>query len=114
MDHTFVDENSLKSLEDYAIFLTSGMLTLNTLQNLQVRALKIGIMKEDMNERANTIIWDIRRQIKLYQMQLEAVLELTGDFDATKSVEKLMANEVTRARSMIRKAKEKKDEIHSV
>lgn len=109
MDHTYVDEKSLKSLEDCAIFLTSGMLTLKTLQNHQVRAIEIGIMKEDMNERANTIIWDLRRLLKLYQDQLEATLELLpDDFNGQAILEKLKAVELTRARAMTKKQKEGK------
>lgn len=109
MDHTFVDEKSLKSLEDLAVFLTSGMLSMITLQNIQVRALEIGIMKEDQAERANTIIWDLRRLIKLYQTQTESILEmLPDDFNAVAIIEKLKAKELTKARSMTRKPREKK------
>jgi hypothetical protein len=109
MDHTFVDEKSLKSLEDYAVFLTSGMITLMTLQNIQVHAIKIGIMKEDMNERANTIIWDVRRQIKLYEEQLKEVLDLLPeDFTADAIIEKLKVKHIAKAREMTRKPKGKK------
>ena len=78
MDHTSLDVKSLNSLEDYAVLLVTGLMTLTTLQNLQVRAIELGIMKEDMNERANTIIWDLRRLAKLYQNQSEATLDLVG------------------------------------
>lgn len=110
MDHTFVDEKSLKSLEDYAVFLTSGIITLMTLQNIQVHAIKIGIMKEDMNERANTIIWDVRRQIKLYETQLNEVLELLPeDFTAESVIERLKVKQLQKARAMTKKTKDKKD-----
>jgi hypothetical protein len=110
MDHTFVDEKSLKNLEDYAVFLSSALLSLITLQNLQVRAIEIGIMKEDQAERANTIIWDLRRLMKLYSIQTESILELLpDDFNAIAIIEKLKAKELTKARSMTRKPKEKKD-----
>lgn len=103
MDHTFVDEKSLKSLEDYAVFLTGAMLSLITLQNMQVHAIKIGIMKEDMNERANTIIWDTRRQIQLYKNQLETTLELLpDDFNGSTILESMKKQELTRARAMTR------------
>ncbi len=109
MDHTFVDEKSLKNLEDYAVFLSSALLSLITLQNLQVRALEIGIMKEDQAERANTIIWDLRRLMKLYSIQTESILELLpDDFNAVAIIEKLKAKELTKARSMTRKPKVKK------
>lgn len=106
MDHTFVDEKSLKTLEDYSVFLTSGMLSLMTLQNIQVRAIEIGIMKEDQAERANTIIWDIRRLINLFQKQTDSVLEmLPDDFNHVAIIEKLMKANVKKARSLTRKAK---------
>lgn len=109
MDHTFVDEKSLKSLEDYAVFLTSGIITLATLQNIQVHAIKIGIMKEDMNERANTIIWDVRRQIKLYEDQLRETLDLLPeDFTAEAVIERLKVSQIQKARAMTKKPKEKK------
>lgn len=108
MDHTFVDEKSLKSLEDLAVVLTGNMISLQTLHNMQVRAIEIGIMKEDMNERANTIAWDLRRLMKLYQNQLESVLELLPeDFNAKATIEKLQAKELTRARVMLKKPKGK-------
>ena len=108
MDHTFVDEKSLKTLEDLAVCLTSGMMSLMTLQNLQVRSIKIGLMPEDMNEKATLIIWDLRRAIKNYQSQLEACLELLpDDFNATMAIEAMKAKELVKARAMTRKAKVK-------
>lgn len=106
MGHTYVEEKSLKTLEDLAVSLTVGILSLITLQNMQVRAIKIGIMPEDMAERANTIVWDIRRLISHYQGQLEATLELLPpEFDAVSTIEKLKKAELTKARSLIRKSK---------
>lgn len=107
MDHTFVDEQSLKSLEDYAVLLVTGMLSLKTLQNIQVKAVEIGILPEDLNERDNTIIWDLRRLMKLYQKQLQDVLELVpDDFNVDTIIEGLKKKELTKARSMTRKKKE--------
>lgn len=109
MDHTLVDEKSLKNLEDLAIYLTTGMLSLMTLQNIQVKSLEIGILKEDQAERANTIIWDILRLLKLYKDQTESVLELLpDDFNHGVIIEKLKQRELTKARSMIRKPRVKK------
>lgn len=106
MDHTLVDEKSLKTLEDYAVYLLTGMLSLKTLHNQQVRALELGIMPEDMAERSNTLLWDLRRLIKGYKEQAEAVLELLpGDFTIEKVMETLKAREITKARSLIRKGK---------
>lgn len=109
MDHTFVDEKSLKSLEDYAVFLTSNMISLMTLQNIEVRAIEIGIMKEDQAERSNTMVWDLRRLMKLYQNQLESVLELLpDDFNAMPIIHRLKEKERDKACAMIRKPKVEK------
>jgi hypothetical protein len=109
MDHTFVDETSLKSLEDYAVFLTSAMLSLMTLHNIQVHAIKIGILKEDMNERANTILWDVKRQLKLYQDQLQATLELLpDDFTPEAVLDRLKLKELAKAKAMTKKPRLKK------
>lgn len=106
MDHTYVDSKNLKTLEDYAIFLASALLSLVTLQNLEIRAIEIGIMKEDMAERSNTMIWDSRRLMKLYKDQLEATLELLPeDFNHLEVMKKLQAQQLTKARSLTRRKK---------
>lgn len=111
MDHTYADEKSLKSLEDLSVYLTTAMVSLITLQNAQVQAIEIGIMKEDMNERANTIVWDLRRLMKLYKDQLEATLELLpDDFTAGDTIRKLQAENMKRARAIAKEAKEKKND----
>lgn len=111
MDHTLVEPKNLKSLEDLSVFLTAGMLSLMTLQNIQVRAIEIGIMKEDQNERANTIVWDIRRLINLYQTQLDSILELLPpEFNCVATIEKLRKAEITKAKAMLKKSKEPKNE----
>lgn len=116
MDLTFVDNSSIKSLEEYAVFLTMGMLTLMTLQNLQVTALKSGIMPEDLMERAAIIIHDLKRLMAMYQNQLESSLELIGgDFSAETIIHSLRQDELKKARSMIKLDKDTrkglKDEI---
>ncbi len=106
MDLTYVDNKSLKTLEDYAIFLATGILSLVTLQNLEIKAIEIGIMKEDMSERSNTMVWDLRRLMKLYKDQLETTLELLPeDFDYQGTMDKLKKQQLTKARSLIRKKK---------
>lgn len=76
MDHTPVDVKSLKTLEDLKGCLLTSIISLVTLHNYQVRSIEIGIMKEDMNERANVIAWDLRRLIQKYEEQLSEVLDL--------------------------------------
>lgn len=108
MEVTYVDATKLKTLEEYALALASGMLSLKTLEGYQKRAIEIGLMPEDMNCRANTIVWDLRRMMKLYQDQLEGTLELLpDDFNASTIIDTLKKQELTRARQMTRKKKVK-------
>jgi hypothetical protein len=110
LDCTYVDEKSLTNLEDLAVLLTSALLSLNTLRNIQVQSIKIGLMPEDMNERSNIIIHDIDRLLRLYQNQLEGTLELLpDDFNGKTAIDKLKAKELTKARSMSRRPKEVKN-----
>ncbi len=89
MDHTPVDVKSLKTLEDLKTCLLTSLVSLMTLHNYQVRSIEIGIMKEDMNERANTIAWDLRRLIQNYKTQLHEVLDLLPDsLEVDETIEK--------------------------
>lgn len=109
MDHTPVDVKSLKSLEDLAVHLSTGIYSLMTMHNYQVRAIEIGIMKEDMNERGNTIAWDLRRLIKHYKEQLEETLQLLpDDFNPNAAIKNLMKPKVKKTRA--KKVVEKTDE----
>jgi len=111
VDHTFVDSKNLKTLEQYAIALVSGMISLKTLENYHIRANEIGILTEDLICRANTIVWDIRRDIKLYRDQLESVLELLPDtFNAETIIHTLKDLHVKKARQITRTRKSPKQE----
>lgn len=110
MDHTFVDAKSLKTLEDLIFHLGESKASLTTLYNYQKRAIEIGIMKEDMNERANTILWDIERLIKLYENQMVSVFELLpSTFNPEEVMKKLIAIHNKKAKSLIKEAKQKCD-----
>lgn len=106
MESSFVNEKSLQTLEDLAVHLTMALVSLVTLQNHQVKAIQLGILQEDMTERANTMIWDLRRLIKQYKEQLEATLELLpDDFNAQEIVKKLQNQKI----KQIRKKNEKRN-----
>lgn len=109
MQNTLQGNSLLKNLEDYAVLLASGLLSLLTLQNTQVKAIEIGIMKEDQAERSNTIIWDLRRLIKLYHDQTESILEMLPDeFDHNAIIAKLQADEIKKAKTLAKKPRVKK------
>jgi len=115
MEVTYVDAKKLKTLEEYAVCLVTGMFSLKTLENYHIRAIEIGILTEDLNCRANTIVWDMRRMLKLYQDQLESVLELLpDDFNTDKIIELLKKQGLTKARQMTRKQKGVKNEMDSI
>ena len=112
MDHTYVDEKSLNSLEGYAVHLVMGMLSLRTLLNLQVKAIEIGILPEDMACRTNTIAWDLKRMLKLYQEQTESTLELLpDDVNVVEIIKMLQENEIKKAKSLTRKPRSKDAKI---
>lgn len=108
MEVTFVDVTKMKSLEDYAISLVTGMVSLKTLENYHIRAYELGLFKEDHECRCNTIVWDLRRMIKLYQDQLESILELLPpEFQIEEAIEVFKKAELTKARQLTRKKKDK-------
>ena len=106
MDTTYTDKNSLKTLEDYAVFLVSGMLTLKTLSNQQVRAVELGIMPDELVEIANVITHDLRRLLKMYQNQAEGTLQLLPeDLNFDSIIDRLKTKELTRAKQMAKRTK---------
>lgn len=107
MDHTYVDEKSLKNLEDYAICLGSSILTLITLQNLQMQAIKLGIMKEQEEKMAEALIWNLRKAIDMFKDQMIDICgSLPDTFNAEEVINTLKQRELTKARSFIRKKKD--------
>lgn len=76
MDLTILDAKRINSLEDYAVFLGAGLLSLMSLQNGQVMGIEAGIMTDDLQTSANVLIWDLRRLIELYKKQLIETCEL--------------------------------------
>jgi hypothetical protein len=109
VDHTYVDEKSLKSLEELVVFLGSSRLSLKTLIILQIKSIKAGIMPEDMNERASHIIGMLQDALALVEKQIDVNLDLLPEnFKAEPVIERLKKKELTRARAMLRKPKEEK------
>jgi len=110
VDHTYVDAKNLKNLEQYAIALSCGIFSLKTLESFEIRVIDIGILTEDLECRSNTLLWDIRRLIKIYSDQLEGTLELVpDDFNTDTILEILKKQTLTKARSITRKRRVKKD-----
>ena len=96
----------MKSLDDYCMALVSGILSLQTLESFHIRAVEIGILKEDMECRANTIVWDLRRCIKIYHTQLAEALDLLPDeMNIAKLIEDLKKIHKTNAKQLITQIK---------
>ena len=109
MDHTYVDAKNLKNLEDLMGNLVSEIATLRTLRATQVRAVKIGIMKEDQMEMANTIVWHIDALIKHYFQQADSISEiLPKEFSIEEVTKRLIIAHLKKAKSLSRKIKEPK------
>lgn len=104
MKYNYVSAKDLKSLEDYVCSLVSGLISLQTLATFPQKALDLGLLKEEMNETAKTILWDLSRLMKLYKIHAENVLELLpDDFDFSEAIEKLKLVEVKKAKQMVKK-----------
>lgn len=106
MDSTYVTSKKMKSLEDYCMALVSGILSLQTLETFHIRAVEIGILKEDMECRANTIVWDLRRCIKLYHTQLSEALDfLPEEINIARLIQDLKELHKINAKQLITKIK---------
>ena len=79
-----------------------------TLYNNQVRAIEIGIMPEDLNQKSNVIIDHLRRMMAMYYAHLESVLQLLPpDFNGEANLKKLKEAHLKNARALTRKVKVK-------
>lgn len=91
MNYKDLGEMPVTSLEDYAVYVTLCASSLVALSKLHFNALNAGIMPEDMECRANTIILELRRIQKAHTDQLLAIMDLLpDDFDLGGNVQKFM------------------------
>jgi hypothetical protein len=98
----------MKSLEDYLICLLTGLISLNSLRVFHEKAVSLGILKEDQECRANTLVWDFIRLKKLYQDQAESVLELLpSDLKLEDLMRNVALNEIS-VQQKLRKPRKKK------
>jgi len=73
----FVNAEQLKTLDQYAAALISSMISLRTLESFHIAAFKKGILDEVEGSTANALCGRIDKLLKLYQTQIENVLERT-------------------------------------
>ena len=74
----FVDAENISSLEEYGASLLSAMVSLKTLEAFHISAFKKGLLDVDEAETGNTICWEIKRLLALYQTQINHVLDRTS------------------------------------
>lgn len=108
MELSYVDADKIKSLEDYVVALSLGLLSLQTLKGFHASAIEKGILADDMIIRAKIITFDLLRAIDQYKALLEAILEVVPDaFNADTILERLKTQEIQKARQLTRKEKKK-------
>lgn len=106
MEMSYVDPGAIETLEHYAVALTLGLMSMQTLAQFHVSAVDKGILADDMIQRTKVILWDIMRTGEQYKDQLRAVLELLPeDFNAESVMEEFKRKEIERAKHLTRKAK---------
>lgn len=79
MEFKHFSPEEMETLDQYAIALVLGMVSLKSLTGFHQKALDLGVLKEDEECRLNTIVWDIGRLNRLYLMQAESLLERLPD-----------------------------------
>lgn len=107
MQYSYVDVDKMKSLEEYAVSVVMGLMSLKTIMSYHAKAQSLGILTEDQTILANTILWDISRLLKACIEQADSVLELVaGDITIESILEDLKKHEKTRARGLLRQKNE--------
>lgn len=77
-DIRFVCAEKLENLEDYATSLLTGIASLKTLGAYHVKAVDSGLLDQDEEEMANSILWELKRVLHMYKTQMQNVLERTS------------------------------------
>lgn len=99
MTFNHVSPQQMETLEQYAVALVVGLISLQSLVGFHKRALDLGILEEDEQCTLNTIVWDIERLTKLYNIQAASVLERLPDTISVQSIlDSLKAKELPRRR----------------
>lgn len=112
MSRISADEKIINSLEEYTAVLLRDAMGLKAFDNNQAEAIEVGILTEDQAERANTIIWDIRRLIKQVQQQLHSVFELIPeDLNFKEIISNIQKKEEERTKKEIEKLRKLKQKI---
>ena len=69
----FIDADKIKTLEQYAASLLSGMISLRSLEQYHISAMAKGLLEEDEEETCKTVCWELRRLMQLYLKQYDQI-----------------------------------------
>ncbi len=110
-DIRFVSPDKLTTLEEYAVALLSGLISLKTLEGFNIAAFNKGLLDEDESETCKTICWEIKRLLALYHTQINNVLDRTEltERDILDSLKSIMPD-VKKSRKKNSNKKEIEDE----
>jgi len=95
MEYNLVNAKDMQSHEDYLTACLMSMINLEALEKFHIRAVELGLLKEDQECRANTIVWDLRRLKKILHDQSETILELLPEeFSVEESIQRFAQSHV--------------------
>lgn len=110
MRFNLIEPSKMDNLDDYICILAVGIMTLNTMKEFHVKAVNLGILKEDHEIRANAMHWDLTRLVKSYADQAEALLEFLPDgFSVNDVMAKFAEQEIKATKKITRKPRVKAD-----
>lgn len=99
-------KKEINSLEDYSVYLFSHILLMDKMCEFHGQAVEAGLLKEDMLEFVNLLLWDIKRMIKNYENHLQEVMRLfPDDFDQNKILDIIAEKSIQSAKNIIEKSK---------
>lgn len=76
MDFVLIAPREMKTLEEYLTMCAMAIINLESLEQYHVRAVELGILKEDQECMANSLVWDLRRLQAMHKEQAESLLDL--------------------------------------
>jgi len=88
------------------VALVIGQVQLKTMREYHLRAMKAGLLTEELNCMANTIIWDYNRLLKLYYSQIQSVEEIIpASLNMANILLRFQEQEIKKAKKIVREAK---------
>lgn len=86
-NYEVVNPDDLKTSVQYCNALVSAVISLQTLERVEIRAYKEGLLDDPECESSKTIIWEIKRLIGLYKAQLDLIVARMPEYDQEEVLE---------------------------